>query len=461
MIASMSEYAKGLKVGILNLVIFVIIAPSVFSSELQDQIELPDFDKKTLLNGLEFLFLDGTGGKVPFLLMIKNGAAFDPVDKWGVTQVMARMMIAALDEERTRQQFDASEIEIKARVDWDAIYFYGISPPEGLGLALSVLAELVVRPRLDEDVFAEVQSALLEEVSQRATNIEIRTQELFQSKVLSGSPYAHPVQGNEKTLRNVNLQDVKIQFRRLLIPNQARLALYYSGDRDELFQRLSRRWGSWIKGRPSPFTFRQAVDSEEKAVVLLDVPAAEDGILRWGVLSVDMASRDYHALKVLEQYITLSLPDWAEEISSSNQIRGSAKLVAKRMPGYFQVSVRSQTEELVLYYKRLEGTIEEIREGQIDGERFEEAKSLVLREFKDSLQEPYKQLYQLLATDLGELGLNYIPTFSLRLKRVTPGILQNVVRTHFKKGGSVAVLAGTVDQLEPALKEIGPVEVLN
>jgi predicted Zn-dependent peptidase len=134
--------------------------------------------------------------------------------------------------------------------------------------------------------------------------------------------------------------------------------------------------------------------------------------------------------------------------------------MAKRMPGYFQVSLQSRGDELVAYCRKLEEAIELIKTGGIQGERFEEAKSLVLREFRDSLQEPYRQAYQLLGADLCELGLNFIPTFSLRLKRVTPTILQNVVKTHFKNGGSVVVVAGPAGQLEPTLKEIGPVEVL-
>lgn len=459
MIAFMS-HEKGFKAGILNLLIFVIIALTGFSSEVPERIKLPEFERKTLLNGMEFLFLEGLGGKVPFLLMIKNGAAFDPVEKWGATYMMSRIMIAGLNEEQIQRELEAAQVKIDAKVDWDAIYFYGTSPPEGVLTALSVLADIVVRAKFDEDTFTETRNTLLEEARQRADRIEIETQEVFLAAVLSGSPYAHPVKGTAETLINLRLQDVKVQFRRLLMPNQARLALYYSGDREELFQRLSRRWGSWVKGQPSPFTFRQASDRERPAVLLLDYPAEENGILRWGTLSVDQASKNYHALKVLEQYLTLSLPDWAEKISSSNQIRGSAKLVAKRMPGYFQVSLKSPGNELVPYYRKLEETIDLIKAGGLENERFEEAKSLVLREFNDSLQEPYEQLHRLLGTDLYELGLNYIPTFSLRLKRVTPAVLQNVVKAQFKNGGSVVVVAGPVGQLEPALKEIGPVEVL-
>ncbi len=460
----MSHYANGFKIGLVKVLLIAIIAPSVFPcvfpSESQEPIKVPDFEKKTLLNGMQFLFLKGTGGRIPFLLMIENGAAFDPADKSGVTNLMARMMLTGLSQEQVRRDVEAAAIEIKTEVDWDAIYFSGISPPEGLPLALSVLADLVVRPQFDEQTFAETRDTILDEVRQRTSQIEVRTQDLFQAMVLSGSPYAHPVQGTVESLTNLDLQDVKIQFRRLLMPNQARLALYYDGDREELFQGLSRRWGSWVQGQAAPFTFRQATDRDQTAVVLLDFPAEDNAILRWGTLSADKASRDYHALKVLEQYLTLSLPDWAEEIAYSNQIRGSARLVAKKMPGYFQVSLRSREEHLLAYCRKLEDTIEMIKAGKIDNGRFEEAKSLVFREFKDSFQEPYEQLYQLLGADLYELGLNYIPTFSLRLKRVSPTVFENVVRSYFKGSGSVVVLAGSVAKLEAAFKEIGPVEVL-
>jgi predicted Zn-dependent peptidase len=245
------------------------------------------------------------------------------------------------------------------------------------------------------------------------------------------------------------------------MPNQAKLALYFSGDREELFKRLSRRWGSWVKGEAAPFTFRGASDRNQSLVVLVDQPAEQEGIVRWGALAVSKDSRDYHALKVLEQYLTLSLPEWAQQISSTNQIRGSATLMAKKMPGYLQVSLRSPGKELVAYCRKLEQTIKLIRQGEIDLERFEEAKSLALREFRNSLREPFHQLYQLLGTDLCDLGLNYIPTYGLRLKRVTPTVLQGVIETYFENGRSVTVAAGSASQLGPDLEEIGTVEVLN
>jgi predicted Zn-dependent peptidase len=130
------------------------------------------------------------------------------------------------------------------------------------------------------------------------------------------------------------------------------------------------------------------------------------------------------------------------------------------MPGYFQVSLQCSQNELVPYCRRLEETIDSVKLGSIDEARFEEAKSLVLREFKESFREPYSQLYELLETDLFELGLNYIPTFSLRVKRVSPTILQNVVKTHFDSRSPTIVVAGSAERLEPAFREIGSVEVL-
>ena len=461
MFAPMSRYTLTLNPGRLCLLILsTIIALTPCMAEIQERVELPEFEKKTLLNGMQFLFLEGTGGKVLFLLMIKNGAAFDPADRWGVTQLMADMMIENLNDEQTRRELEDAQVEFKVEVDWDAVYFHGTAPPEELEYALSVLSDIVVRPNFDEEIFDRALTKLLQEGEESSSRTETRTQELFRSRVLSGSPYSHPIKGSPETLSKVHLRDIKIQFRRLFMPNQAVLALYYSGDREDLFRRLSRRWGSWVRGEAAPFTFRQAKVPEQPVIVLLDLPEEENGMVRWGYLSVKKASRNYHVMRVLEQYLTLAMPDWAEEISSRSEIRGSARLVAKRMPGYLQVSLKSPEGEVAAYCNKLEETLDLLRAGEISLERFEEAKSLVMREFQDSFQMPLGRLYRLLETDLCELGLNYIPTFSLRLKRVTPTLLQDVARTHFPKGGSVVVVAGSAGRLEPSLREIAAVEVL-
>ena len=67
------EVTKLLFISILS-----IITASAFGSEGNQEIQLPEIERRSFLNGMELLFFEGNPEELPFAVMIKNGAAFDP-----------------------------------------------------------------------------------------------------------------------------------------------------------------------------------------------------------------------------------------------------------------------------------------------------------------------------------------------------------------------------------------------
>lgn len=437
----------------------LIISANLPASEILDQVPLPDFHKQSLLNGMEILFLPGSGERLPFLLMIKNGAAFDPVDKWGLTYVMVRLAMEGT-EFRTgselREDLEKIGAEVDFRVDWDAIFFFGSAPAEELANALNILGEIVVRPRFDEDTFQAVRARVLQEVEKEQEQVENLTETLLISRLFKGNPYEHPVSGIAETLRNLYLADVKIQYRRLFMPNHAQLALYHSRDRDALFTALSRRWGSWVRGDPLPFTFRQAGATAGRDILLLDQPLKE-GLLRWAKLGVEKGARHYYGLQVFAQYVTLSLPEWAQELTSESHIKALARVEARKMPGYIQFSVQAPVSQLALYVRKFHTLLQELQNSRLDPARLDEARKLVFLEFKNSFDDPLSRLYRLLEADLYDLGINYITHYGPRLNRVTAESLQELAQELLSPHSYLMVVAGPAPILQPNLADWGRV----
>ncbi|GAB4113311.1 MAG: hypothetical protein Kow001_14900 [Acidobacteriota bacterium] len=425
-------------------------------------LKLPAVERKALLNGMQFLFFDAESEDCPFLLMIENGAAFDPVDKWGVTYLMSRMILEGVVERNLRQEFESRGIRIESQVDWDAFYFLGTAPASQLEYALLALGDLVVHPDFREETFERLRRELLAELNEEAANIEARTEQVFQATVFADNPYGHSVRGEPRTVSNLYLRDIKIQQRRLLLPNQAKLAVYYSGDRELLFRRLSRRWGAWVRSEAAPFSFVQAERSERPRIRVLENQGSQgECLIRWGQLGVAKSAPEFFALKILEQYLLLQLPEWAEQVSRAGQIRGEVVLAPRRMPGYFQVSLASPVGDVTAYLRQLNRVLAEVKSGRIDEARFQEAKSLVKQEFLASMQDPFGRLMQVLAAELHQLGANFVATFNLRLDRVTPAHFQEVIRRAFPDQGAVVVVAAPAGPIVTDLQEFGDVELLH
>ena len=255
---------------------------------------------------MEILFLTRSDERVPFVLMIKNGAAFDPIEKWGITYLTTLMIFEQRDnlrEVETQRGLQELNTHLNFGVEGDAIYFFGDTPREHLVDTLNLLAEMVVRPVFHEETFQQTRQRVILEIEEEQQHLGMISQDLFLAELFQANPYAHSVRGTTETLNNLSLSDVRIQYRKLFIPNQAQLAVYHSGDRNEIFSALSRHWGSWIKNNPMSFTFRQALPPLNQRLKLLDWPSGES-LFRWGSLAVERGSSDYYALKIFQQYLT-------------------------------------------------------------------------------------------------------------------------------------------------------------
>lgn len=440
----------------------LIISTNSGWSENYAQIDAPVFEKRTLLNGMDFLFLPTSESRMSFVLMVRNGAAFDPLDKWGVTYLTTRLLFEETESRTGRhihEDLKKTEAELDFRVDWDAIVFFGSCSVDQVGEVLDLLAEMIVRPQFREETFQRLRSQVLHELKSEQRGPQAMTQDIFISELLRGNPYEHPVKGNSETLQNLYLTDLKVQYRKLFMPNQAQLALYYPGETGSIFNTLSRRWGSWVRSDAAPFTFRPARRPEQGRIMLFDLPNGES-LFRWGNLGVRRGARDYYVLKVFEQYLTLSLPAWTEGVAAANQIRASSVLEAGRMPGYLQLSIQAPSEELLPYFQKFQEFAKNLQKGEIDTGRLEEAKRLAYLEITTSLEEPRLRLFRLLETTLYSVGINFITHYGLRLSRVSAQDFVRVLPKYLSLDQFVMVVAGPVNKLKAELDEIGQVTVL-
>ncbi len=416
-------------------------------SGVAERLLLPQIQRKTLLNGMQVIFFNQTSDTIPFKLMIKNGAAFDPADKWGATYLMSLLMTDVLNDPLIKSETDSRNVRIECEVTWDAIIFSGEAPSREIGYALDLLADLVIRPDFREESFERIKEEHLEEVILTEALLDNRVSLLLAEKVFTRNPYGKPAIGTSSSIPELQLNDLIVQYRRLVLPNQAALAIAFSEEREGLFNYLSRRWGSWVRRNPAPFVFRRSQRYSEPEIAIIEADRRQ-GIVSWGLLGFEKSSRESISMEVLEQYLTLALPNWASEIASAGQIRGSIESTSMRMPGFLKVSLEIPVQHLSSYYRKLLATLDEISSGNIDQSQFEDAKQIVLTEFRSSLEQTEGQMDRVLETDLYELGINFIPTFGLRLSRVSESKFQDTIKSLVPDKSHVMIASGPKQEIE-------------
>lgn len=438
------------------------ISTNILFSANYKQINLPQFHKQALLNGLEFLLFPSNNVRDSFVLMIRNGAAFDPANKWGLTYLTTQMMLEKTEHrtgQHIRESLKQMNAELEFRVDWDAITFWGSAPPDRMIEVLNLLAEIVVAPQFTDETFKKLRDRLAQQVEQEFQQITLRTKHLFMAEIFRGNPYEHPVKGTSATLSNLQLIDIKKQYRKLFLPNQTQLAIEYSENTDYFQKKIGGAWGIWRRKKSVPFTFRSPKVLDQSKILLVDAPDSES-LFRWGKISVERDASEYYTLKILEQYLMLLLPDWAEQITTQSQIQASSELVTRKMPGYLQLSIRATPSQLIAYFQKFQEFVNELHEGHIDTEKFEEAKQLAYYEIIQSLEQPKSYLTQVLELTLYGVGLNFISHYGLHLERISIEKFKKTVPKYLSIKDCVVIVAGPKDTLGPMFKNLGEVTIL-
>lgn len=417
---------------------------------LGERLLLPQIQRKTLLNGLQVIYFEQTSDTIPFKLMIKNGAAFDPSNKWGATYLMSLVMMDLLNDPLIKSEAESRGVKIECSVSWDAITFSGEAPSREIGYALDLLADMVIRPEFRKESFERIKAEHLETVTLTESLLENRVDLLLKERIFCRNPYGRPEIGTSSSVPGLQLTDLIVQYRRLVLPNQSVLAIAFSEEREGLFNYLSRRWGSWVRKSPAPFVFRRSHRYTEPEIAVIEA-SRRQSLVSWGLLGFARSSRESISMDVLEQYLTLALPNWASEIAAAGQIRGSIESASMRMPGYLSVSLEIPVQHLSSYHDKLISTLVEISSGNIDPNQFEDAKQIVLAEFRSSLQETEGQMAKVLETDLYELGINFIPTFGMRLSRVSESRFQETIKSLVPEKSHILVAAGPRQEIEEEL----------
>ena len=430
-------------------------------NQIGETIPVPDFEKKSFLNGMDLLVLKRDQKRLPFVLMIVNGAAFDPAGKWGVTYLTAHSLLARSSQFGRPSLFESLKglgTDLKVHVSWDAIYFIGESPSGRLEQSLALLADRITQPEFEPVSFDTLRQTVQQEVQRELQQVHGWTEQSFRSELFGGNPYAHPVKGTPATLESITLADVKIQYRKLFLPNQAQLATYWGGDASELFGNLGPYWGVWTRSFSMPFTFRKA-DPGGSARVLLKDALAPLGELRWGILAPPKGSRTFYAAKILEQYLGIMLPAWIDG-EDGGSVDVSVELRAEMMPGYLQVRFSAAPERLIPSFEKFDQQLGKVMGGGIDASAFERARRIALQEFRQQLADPQARLHVLLETRLYNLGIGYIANYGRRLNRVRFKTFQDTLGAFLSPTAYVVIISGPKRLISQQLEFLPGAQIL-
>jgi zinc protease len=203
----------------------------------------------TLANGIRITYLkQGPTPLVSLQLVIPRGSATDPAGKAGVTYLLADMLDEGAGKRNALALNDelglmATDYGASAGIDYVRLGMNMLA--ENFETSLTLLSDIVRRPRLPQDEFERRKAHFIAEaISSEAE--PGRSLDTGLHRVLFGDGYAGDApDGDRKTLATITHADLKTQYKALIAPEGVEIVIVGGIDQARVKAALEKAFGDW------------------------------------------------------------------------------------------------------------------------------------------------------------------------------------------------------------------------
>ncbi|HEX2344581.1 MAG TPA: pitrilysin family protein [Vicinamibacterales bacterium] len=403
---------------------------------------------------------------VAYLLLMPTGAAADPSNRPGLAAMTGDMLDegcgdhSALDVHDTLGRLGA-HFDIEVGSDATLLSLTTLARFAGQGLEL--VADMVRRPRFDENEFNRVRDLRLTRLLQLRDLAPAVADRAFARLVYGNHPYGHLPIGSEASLRDMTRAEAVGFHSRSFVPSRATLIAVGDALHEELLDHAERQFGGW--------TALDDVRSDESDPALMDVPAtppdrlalvhregSAQSELRIGHAAVPRSTSDYHALLVLNmilggQFVSRINLNLREDKGFTYGARTAFDFRRGRGPFVLQVSVQTDATTQAIRESLAELTA-------IRGERPATSDELTLA--RAALTRGYPRGFETaeqVARATAQLALyglpdDYFSQFVPRISAVDSSEVTRVAREHLDPSRLLTVVVGDRDKIGASLARL-------
>ncbi|MBK7858914.1 MAG: insulinase family protein [Archangiaceae bacterium] len=394
---------------------------------------------------------------VNLTVVIQAGSELDPPAQPGLAAAVSLLMeeggAGALSGPELLAAIDAlgGELEVRTTRSFTTLSLSVLA--KHAERALSLLADMVARPRLDAAAWPRVKAHRLAEILERRAEPRFAADDLFTSVLLAGSPYAHAPLGTATSLEAMTAEQLKAFWSERYGPKT--VAVFADGQTTAAL--LAKQAEAAFKGfSGAAATPKLAAPPVARARwLLVDRPGAPQTTVRLGHLGLARGAAEYGAAIVANTVLGGSFT--SRLVQNLREAHGYtygafSQLASVRSGGLFVVrtEVRSDVTgpALAELLKELNGIVTPLSDAEAS-----KGRALVTSDFVEALGSGSAGHYY------GELlGLD-VPTDALarltdQLEAAQGEALAQVQKRVFRPGELVVVLVGDRKAIEPQLKGV-------
>jgi predicted Zn-dependent peptidase len=427
-------------------------------------VRFPPVDRVVLSNGLGVWTVRRPDVPVlTLLLVIPTGSAADPPLRPGLSALTADMLdegSGTRDAIAMHQELARLGAQLDIESGYDATLITLVVLARFRREALSLLADMTFRPRLDPSDFSRVRELRCNRLAQLRDVPSALAEQAFTAHVFGAHPYGHLPIGTESSLRAVELEEVRAFHASRYAMRGALLiavgdieASLLEADGEQAFGQGADGAIDFVDVPPSP------IHEAGRRLLLLHRPGAPQSELRVGHIAVARSTPDYHALVVLNavlggQFVSRINVNLREEKGLTYGARSGFDW--RRAPGPFVVQTSVQTDGTATAVAEI---LRELREVASDrpptARELDLARASLTRGYARSFETAEQVARALAQLAVYELPADWFDRFVPCVRDVRAEDVVDAARRHLHPDRALVTVVGDTTQVEHGLLALG------
>ena len=426
----------------------------------------PEVVTRRLSNGAAVHVVERPGlPLVQVNVVLGTGSASEPTELPGLAQLTADLMRRGAGG-RTAAEISAELARLGGSLGTSATYHtieaHLQAPAETFEPALEVLADVVLRPTFDAEMFgsfAERRAVSLE--GSGGSNVEVANS-LFRRAVFPGHAYGRFAVGTAEGVRAATLDDVRSFYRAAADPGRMDLVLVGAVDPDDIVPVLERLFGgSWQSEREAGGSVAGEAQPPASPAVsglfLVDRPGSSQSVVRIARGAPSRTDPDFAAFQVMNLVLGGSSTSRLGKVLRERMgvaYEARSDYGAHARGGFLVAWANVETDATAAAVKEMLAQLAALP-GSITTAEVEVARAHLLLSYPEpfmTVAGTARSVAEVLAAGIpaGELQ-----SYGDRVAAVTAADVERVARKYLVPSDAAVVIAGDVARFEAELVELG------
>lgn len=268
------------------------------------KLNIPDVWKEKLSNGMVVAGIKQD--KLPlvtFSLMIQGGSMLDDIEKSGVANLVAAMLMegtATKTPEELEEEIAMLGANIRVMASSEYLLIYGNTLSRNFKPTMELVNEIVLEPRWDKEEFDRLKIKTINDLRRSEADPGFIGNSVFHKLIYGDKDIrGHRNSGTIESVSKIELEDLISFYNKNVSPTISTFQVVGQMDKSKVINELSTLQEKWRPLEVHLPEYRAPKEQNESVLYFVDIPNAKQSVINIGNASLVRTDADYYPAYVM------------------------------------------------------------------------------------------------------------------------------------------------------------------